>query len=215
MDGPAGEGEPGGRLALEPVLDPALDPAFGPAGGLPDWPPGTAVEIVKLAPDGTVAARYPGVVRATVGDWLVAEARWVNRDVTVGGLAFRTGDRLAEWFSARHPFNAFAVLPPGADTPRGWYANVTYPTRFDPAADPPRITWHDLYLDVVTTAGRGPATLDEDELEASGMASADPALHAAVVAAAAHAAVRLRAGQVPFTPSGWPPAGPDEGVTGT
>jgi hypothetical protein len=183
-----------------------LPPALGPAGPAPGLVPGSRVEIVKLDPAGAEVVRYPGVVLSVdpVTGWVATEARWVNRDVVVGGLPFRTGARLVEWFSAAHPYNCFAVHDPDDGRLLGWYANVTWPARFDLAADPPTVTWPDLWLDVIgmATDGDVPAIHDEDELAASGLAASDPALHDAIVATA-HAVVRaMRDRHPPFGTDG-------------
>jgi hypothetical protein len=178
-----------------------LDPARRPGGPAPDLSPGTAVEIVKLDPDGAEVVRYPGVVLPGGPDgWVVTEARWTNRSVMVGDLPFRTGDRLVESFHPALPYNCFAVHDPDSGELRGWYANVTYPTRFDPGSPTPSVTWQDLYLDVVATVGNAPVLLDADELAASGMEQANPGLHAAVVAAAARVRQLMMDGRFPFTP---------------
>ncbi len=191
---------------------PPLDPAFGPASDVPILPPGTPLEIVKLDPDGAEVVRYPGTVLGLVDGWVVTEARWVNRTVQVGELPFQQGDRLIEWFSPSRPFNCFTVVDPESGRVRGWYANVTYPARFVPDATPPRIVWHDLFLDVVCTLDGRPALHDEDELDASGLSASHPDLHAAIVETAARVMRLATARALPFIASGWPerpgPGGP-------
>jgi hypothetical protein len=150
------------------------------------WPvfsPGTEVQIVKLGPDGTEVTRYPGVV--VDGEfpvpWLVLCATWVSRAYDLDGLLFVPGDRLHEFFSPTHPFNVFSVFSPEG-TLRGWYANVTYPSRLDHTTDPPTLYWHDLYLDVIFLPNGEPIVRDEDELADSDLLITNPALHAAIVA---------------------------------
>lgn len=179
-----------------------LDPAFGPALPQPHLAPGTPVEIVKLDPAGDHVVTYPGVVLANPDqpDWLITEARWVNRTVDLGGLVFQTGDRLIETFSTSHPYNCFAVYDPKTDALRGWYANVTYPVRIEPDADRARVIWHDLYLDVIANPNGYLSLRDEDELAASGLATSNPALHAAIVTAAQHVMERVTNQEYPFVP---------------
>ncbi len=96
--------------------------------------PGAELTIVKLAPDGSEAARYRGeVVGHRQDSWVLVQATWTNRTIELGGLSFCPGDNLLEWFSPRHPFNAFAVFSP-QDRLKGWYANVTHPARLDATA---------------------------------------------------------------------------------
>ena len=146
--------------------------------------PGTVIEVVKLAPDGVEATRYPATVVASKAPlpWIEAEAAWTLHRVEVAGLVFETGDTLREFFSAEHPFNAFAVYSPTGAL-RGWYGNVTYPAFILPGPGPLTIAWHDLYLDVVMLADGATHLLDDDELKASGMATSHPGLAAAVVQA--------------------------------
>ena len=177
-----------------------LDPAFGPTVPQPQLSPGTPLEIVKLDPDGAHVVTYPGVVLPNPGhpDWLVTEARWTNRTADLDGLVFHTGDRLIESFSTTHPYNCFAVLNPVTNALRGWYANVTYPVRIEPLGDRARVTWHDLYLDVIGTPDGYLSLRDEDELDASGLALRDPALHRAIVTAAHHVMAQVAARSFPF-----------------
>ncbi len=168
----------------------------------PSWPPlsaGTALTVVKLAPDGSEVTRYAGtVIDAAVRDpWIAVEAWWVKRRVEMNGLAFETGDRLLEFFSPADPFNVFAVFAPQGQL-RGWYANVTYPTELDPRTDPPTLTWHDLYLDVVALPSGSYVVRDEDELAEAGLLAADPSLHAAILAAAAEVLRRFAGRAFPF-----------------
>jgi hypothetical protein len=150
----------------------------------PTLAPGTAITIVKLAPDGREAARYPGEVLAANDPppWLTVRATWTYRTIELDGLSFHPGDQLVEWFSAVHWFNAFAVSS-AEGWFRGWYANVTFPTRLDPHTDPPSLLWHDLYVDLVGLPDGTYTVRDDDELDASGLESRDPRLFARITAA--------------------------------
>ena len=154
--------------------------------------------IVKLAPDGSEAARYQGeVVGHREDSWLIVHATWTHRTVDVGELAFCLGDELLEWFSPRHRFNAFAVFSP-EDHFKGWYANVTHPARLDVASDPPVLVWHDLYLDLVGLPDGSFTLRDDDELLASGLAITDPALHARILEAQSELIRRFERRRPPF-----------------
>ena len=172
---------------------PAAIPAW------PDLPPGTPLRIVKLDPAGAEVARYPAVVIAAGAPppWVAVRATWVSRFHDLDGLRFVAGDTLHEFFSPAHPFNLFSVWAPDG-TLRGWYANVTHPTRLDPTTDPVTLVWHDLYLDVVALPDGTTVVRDEDELAASGLAKTDPALHAAILTARDELLRRRRAGAFPF-----------------
>ena len=168
--------------------------------------------MVKLAPDGSEVTRYQGFVSAKTADapWVVVEARWTNRQVDLDGLSFVPGDLLLEYFSAKHPFNAFAVYAPDG-TRRGWYANVTYPSTIDSTTSPPTLFWHDLYLDVIALPDGTIRILDEDELDEAGLAQSDPDLHQAIIAANDEVIRRIGTGELPFSSDdrvGAPPLDP-------
>ena len=150
------------------------------------WPsllPGAELTILKLAPDGSEAARYQGEVADRRRDsWLPVIATWTNRTIDVGRLSFCPGDKLLEWFSPHHPFNAFAVFS-SADRLKGWYANVTHPARLDGTQVPPVLTWHDLFLDLVGLVDGTFTVHDEDELVASGLSHTEPELYARILEA--------------------------------
>lgn len=160
------------------------------------------VTVIKLSPEGEETARYPATViaRDSQEHWLALRAEWTHGRLDVDGLVFNPGDQLIEWFSPVLPFNAFAVLAPGGGL-RGWYANVTYPAYVQDATGPgsvARLTWHDLYLDLVGLPDGTYVLRDEDELEASGLELRAPALHREIAAAATSLIFRFNAGHLPF-----------------
>jgi uncharacterized protein len=160
--------------------------------------PGAAVTVVKLAPDGSKAARYRAdVVGHCQDSWLLVQATWTHRSIELGGLSFCPGDELLEWFSPRSPYNAFAVFSP-QDHFKGWYANVAHPARLDATIDPPVLIWHDLYVDLVGLPDGSFTVRDDDELRASGLADADPELQARIVAARSELIRRFQHRLPPF-----------------
>jgi hypothetical protein len=154
--------------------------------------------IIKLAPDGSEAARYPGnVVDHYEDSWLLVQATWTNQMIELSGLSFLPGDQLLEWFSPGHPFNAFAVFSP-QDRFKGWYANVAHPARLDTTMAPPALFWHDLYLDLVWLPDGSFTVRDDDELFASGLADTNPGLHACILGARAELIRRFQSRLSPF-----------------
>jgi hypothetical protein len=147
----------------------------------PELPPGTALTVIKLDPDGQEVARYPGVVieAEALSPWVAVQATWVSREHDLDGLLFIAGDMLHEFFSPNHRFNVFAVFAPDGQL-RGWYANVTYPSRLDATTHPMTLIWHDLYIDVVALPGGRVVVRDEDELEESGLRETDRELYDAI-----------------------------------
>jgi hypothetical protein len=144
-------------------------------------PLGATVQVVKRAPEGHEATRYPVTRVATTAPapWVELAADWVIPNVVVAGLEFVPGDTLREFFSAEHPYNAFAVMSPEG-TLRGWYGNVTYPATIEKIDGEETVVWHDLYLDVVTFPDGRLELLDDDELAASGIPASDPAFALAI-----------------------------------
>jgi predicted RNA-binding protein associated with RNAse of E/G family len=144
----------------------------------PGLPAGSELRIVKVSPEGEEVTHYPGWVIAAgaPAPWIAVRAEWVRRVVEMDGLRFVPGDRLHEFFSPSHWYNLFSVWSPEGAL-RGWYANVTRPTRLDLATAPPSLYWHDLYVDLIGLPDGAFAIRDEDELAASGVHERDPELH--------------------------------------
>lgn len=177
-------------------------PANAPAPPSPPWPdPDTArqLTVVKLDPAGRRVTDYPGTVVPTrlPPPWIAVKAVWRNRLVALDGLEFHPGDTLIEYFSPEAWFNLFAVHAPGGRL-RGWYANVTYPARYDPTTTPPTLTWHDLFVDVIVVPGRPPVVRDEDELAAAAVAVDEPDLYDRILAARDEMLARIAVGEFPF-----------------
>lgn len=155
--------------------DAGWHPDPGSVEALATLTPGTVVTVVKRAPDGSEAARYPATVAEMTAPspWIELVAKWTLPRVEVAGLVFELGDTLREFFSTQHPFNAFAVIAPGGEL-RGWYGNVTYPAFIDKVDGQDILVWHDLYLDVVILADGTMHLVDDDELADSPIPAADP-----------------------------------------
>ena len=143
--------------------------------------PGAQVEVIKLHPVGHESWRYEAVIigERCPGNWFAVEAPWLLPPLMVHGLSFEPGDTLVEYYAPGEGFNAFRVETPQGQT-RGWYGNVTYPTRLERLGDRITLTWRDLYLDVIRLPSGKVILCDEDELAASGLAMSDPELHARI-----------------------------------
>jgi hypothetical protein len=172
-----------------------------------DWElltPGTTVEMVKRQIDGEDRARYPGMIQPTLArdPWVEIEALWTTPSVTQGPLTFSPGDVIREFYSWRHPYNAFSVYSPQG-VHKGWYANVTYPSFIEMQRGEPVVIWQDMLLDVVADAAGEYEVLDEDELAASGLATTDPDLHCMILEARDEILKELRNRTGPFVKSLW------------
>lgn len=163
--------------------------------------PGAKITIVKRSAKhhGEDRVSYPATVVASdlPTPWVETETHWTLGTVVQAHLTFETGDILREIFSPVHPFNAFAAYTANGDF-KGWYANVTYPTLLDTSTEPPRLIWHDLFIDIVATPDGTVAVLDEDELTDSGLADTDPDLSAHILTARDHLLARFQRRQPPF-----------------
>lgn len=168
-------------------------------GAWPPLPVGTELRIVKVSPEGEEVTTYPGWVTdaGAPGPWIAVRADWVRRVVELDGLRFVPGDRLHEFFSPIDWFNLFSVWAPDG-TLRGWYANVTHPTRIDAKTSPPTLYWPDLYVDVIGLPDGRIAVRDEDELAASELLERDPGLHARILATRDELLRRFAAREFPF-----------------
>lgn len=133
---------------------------------------GSTVRIVKLEPNGKPRTRYDGDVFATPPGWVATRCTWPHGPMDLGYIDFRDGDYLDEYFALERPYNAMALFRADS-TFVAWYCNVTHPTTI--AAG--EIHWHDLYVDVIVYPDGSTLVRDEDELDDSGLATSDPALH--------------------------------------
>jgi len=149
-----------------------------------DLTPGSTILVEKRNEFATNGPIYPAVVvESTIPEpWIEVQAEWTTADVDVAGLPFVKGDELREFFSPRHPFNAFAIYAPDGYL-RGWYANVTRPARCERHEGSFLIAWPDLILDLVMLPDGSISALDEDELEDSGLAKSNPELRHQIIAA--------------------------------
>lgn len=166
------------------------------------WPrlvPGRAVTIVKWNPAGEEVTRYDGQVRRVLpaGQWIEARATWTHHEVALAGLRFVPGDTILEYFSPMLPFNVFTVFAPGGRL-RGWYANVTYPAFLRERGETLELIWHDLYLDLIGLPDGRHVTLDEDELDDSGLREDNHALYERIKRTQAAVTARFVAGDYPF-----------------
>jgi hypothetical protein len=157
--------------------------------------PGTRITIVKLNLEGREAARYEGTVLPSRPGWVVAEARWSYGEVESGPLRFTPGDRLVEYFSLVEPVSAFAVFAPD-ERFKGWYANVCCPLEIEEGEE---VRWRDLYIDVVVVPGQAPTVLDQDELEATHLATTHPENYRCILAARDRLLEMIRERLYPFS----------------
>lgn len=165
------------------------------------WPsltPGTGILVEKRDEFGDDGPIYPAVVARTTAPapWIEVHATWTLKDIHIDGLAMIVGDEMREFFSPRHPYNAFVVISPEGEL-RGWYGNITRPTRCENRDGQLIIAWPDLILDVIALSDGTIFTRDEDELAETGLPDRDPELTRQIFAARDELSQLLRDGFFP------------------
>jgi len=126
------------------------------------------VRLVKIS---TQQVEYPVTVVSDDGTHLVVRGPWAEpaaRDV--GFAVFEPGDTFTEHYW-RDRWYSIKEVRDGAGSLKGWYCDVTRPMRVDGRV----IISLDLELDLwVSADGSTVLRLDEDEFDASGLATTDP-----------------------------------------
>lgn len=150
----------------------------------------------ELGKDGPV---YPAtVVESPIpAPWIEVRATWTLGNIDVSGLRFEIGDELREFFSPRHPFNAFAVYSPEGAF-RGWYGNVTRPARCEQRNGGVLVAWPDLVLDLVMLPDGTTLDRDDDELASSGLPDREPDLTTQIIEAREELRRLLQSGFFPL-----------------
>ncbi|WP_028815650.1 DUF402 domain-containing protein [Streptomyces flavidovirens] len=143
---------------------------------------------IALIKAGRTKIRYPASVLSDDGTHLVVRAPWAAPGVRdFGFVRFEPGDVFTEHFW-RDQWYAVKEVRAGDGTLKGWYCDVTRPA----VVAGGRVEVEDLDLDLwVSADGATVLRLDEDEFEASGLATRDP--EAAAEAGRALDALELRA----------------------
>lgn len=145
---------------------------------------GMRVMVEKRALAGGQSALYSGTVMESPipEPWREIRCEWTMPSGEVAGVSLAVGDELREYFSPRHPYNAFAIYSPEGDF-KGWYGNVTWPALLEQREGLSNVVWRDLFLDIVQTPDGKQAWLDEDELMQSDLPATNPDIHRQILAA--------------------------------
>lgn len=157
---------------------------------------GVTVRLVKPL-KGRVISYAAEIVRRDAAS-IVVRAPWVGAGFDLGLLSFATGDTLIEHYYADRWYNVFELW--GADGAfKGWYCNVTRPA----VIGDDYVESEDLELDLIVAPDRAATRLDdEDEYAARGLERAEPAAHAAALAAVAELRALVARGAGPFAAGG-------------
>ena len=128
------------------------------------------MDVVKLDADGNERIRYAGErLSIDVPNGIAVLAHWTMKSLDVGYVTFARGDFLHEYFYQDRWYNIFALYDGASRELKGWYCNVTRPSRITEQA----VFWTDLALDLWVSSEGETMVLDEDEFEALGLSSAE------------------------------------------
>jgi uncharacterized protein len=124
-------------------------------------PVGSAIQVRKLKPSGTLDFAWQGAVLRCDTSGVVLRAEF-NVDVVEREFAtLRRGDVFVEFYYFDRFYNVFEIS--SADgTLKGWYANLGLPAQLD--AEARLLSYVDLALDVWANPDGSFLVLDEDEL---------------------------------------------------
>ncbi len=88
------------------------------------------VWVVKQDFWGREVRRWSGRLLWTTPQGWVIEAVYAGPSISVGGLTFRPGDRMIEFYYANRWYNLFAVYHGPKGHLKGWYANLATPAQY-------------------------------------------------------------------------------------
>ena len=121
------------------------------------------VIVNKLSPQGELKWSYAGEVIERGEDHLVLEAFFDRDDMPFVDTTLKRGDRFVETYYADRWYNIFEIYDRDNGALKGWYCNITRPSKF---ADG-RVEYVDLFLDLWVSADGRQTVLDEDEFLAA------------------------------------------------
>jgi protein associated with RNAse G/E len=152
------------------------------------------IPVHLLTPGTGTTLTYQGELLLEEPEHLLIHARWDRAALDLGYVTFEPGDHFYEHYYTERWFNIFEVRS-ATGRLKGWYCNVTRPAQI--VGDV--ISSEDLELDLFVAPDRARLLrLDEDEFEARGLDTTDPAAHAAALAALVELQQLARAGAPPF-----------------
>jgi hypothetical protein len=132
----------------------------------------TPITIRKLDLAGNELFAYAGKILARTATSVTVEAFFSRyARLELGYTVFERGDRFVEHFYSDRWYNVFAVYAAGTDKLRGWYCNITRPTRIEDG----QVSAVDLALDVWVNPDGTARVLDEDEFAALPLGEAEAA----------------------------------------
>jgi len=119
--------------------------------------------VDKYNPQGGLTWSYAGEVIERGGNHLVLEAFFNRDDLPFVDTILKRGDRFIETYYTDRWYNVFEIHDRDDGALKGWYCNITRPSKFTDG----RVEYVDLFLDLWVSADGGLTILDEDEFLAA------------------------------------------------
>jgi len=116
---------------------------------------------------------YRGDVVSHTPREILVRAEWRFATQELPYVTLTAGDVFIETFYFDRWYNVFEIRS-AAGALKGWYANITRPTRLT-SADDPELIWEDVALDLWMSPAGEMLTLDEDEFAACELSAAERA----------------------------------------
>jgi protein associated with RNAse G/E len=121
------------------------------------------VIVDKFNPQGELKWSYAGEVVERSENHLVLEAFFDRDDMPFMDTTLRRGDCFIETYYSDRWYNIFEIHDRDNGALKGWYCNITRPSKFTDG----RVEYVDLFLDLWVSADGAQTVLDEDEFLAA------------------------------------------------
>lgn len=121
------------------------------------------VIVDKFDPQGQLKWSYTGEVIERGKNHLVLEAYFDRDDTPFMDTSLKRGDRFVETYYTDRWYNVFEIHDRDDGALKGWYCNITRPSKFSDG----RVEYVDLFLDLWVSVDGRQTVLDEDEFLAA------------------------------------------------
>jgi len=119
------------------------------------------IRVIKQLPDGTQGFSYDAQLVSRDAERVVARASFTLPDHPKDRMVIRTGDLFLETYFFHRWYNVFEIHDGSSERVKAWYCNFSRPARLD--GD--RLSYVDLYLDLIVYPDGTSSLLDLDEFE--------------------------------------------------
>jgi protein associated with RNAse G/E len=121
------------------------------------------IVVDKFNPKGELKWSYAGEVIERGENHLVLEAFFDREDMPFMDTTLKRGDRFVETYYSDRWYNIFEIHDRDGGALKGWYCNITRPSKFTDG----RMEYVDLFLDLWVSVNGAQTILDEDEFLAA------------------------------------------------